>query len=233
MPRDRQQAGFTLIELMTVITIIAVIASFTLPTVFSSRATANEKAVVGTLRTLVSGQASLRSSAKVDMNRNGAGEYGYLAELSGGASLRGGYPPLDPPLLSAAFQNVVTGTVIRSGYVFRMFLPDAEGIGIPEAEDGGPQSGNLPDANNSETFWACYAWPVTFGVSGRPAFFANQQGEILSTSNEAQRYNNLVGAGVAPSPEAAFLSASTVGAITGPTAVGTIGVDGQRWNIVN
>ncbi|MEQ8764896.1 MAG: type II secretion system protein [Planctomycetota bacterium] len=235
MSRKSLQRGFTLIELMAVIMIIAVIASFTLPTVFSSRASANEKSVIATMRTLVTGQSALRSSAKIDTNSNGVGEYGYLAELSGGMTLRGGFPPLDPPLLSAAFRNVTDGTVIRSGYVFRMFLPDADGIGLPEASDGGPQGGaNDPDAAMSETFWACYAWPVTFGVSGRVALFANQQGEILKTTNETQQYGNLVSSGGnVPAPEAAFLSAGTAGAITGPTAVGTVGVDGQRWLIVN
>lgn len=232
MSRSRR-SGFTLLELMVVITIIAIIASFTLPSVFSSRANANEKAVIGTLRTLISGQAALRSSGKIDLNRNGVGEYGYLAELSGSMSLRGGYPPLDPPLLSAAFRNVAAGTVVRSGYVFRMFLPDSDGIGIPEADDGGEQASSPPDAVMSETFWTCYAWPVTFGVSGRRAFFANQQGEILAAANDTQQYSSLVGLGNSPTPEAAFLSAATAGAITGPTAVGTLGVDGERWLIVN
>ena len=225
--------GFTLIELMIVVAIIAIIASIAIPNLLSARLTSNETAAIATLRNLISAQAQFQAGSKVDTDEDGMGEYGYFGELSGSTNLRdifGGVTAtsLTMPVLSGVFRNVRNGTVDHSGYLFRIYLPDANGVGAGEAADGGADPANLPEADLCETSWCCYAWPTNINTSGVRAFFVNQHGVVTQTSNLAagQHYS---GDGAPPPVDAAFLSPSTAGYIMGPIAASTVAADGGRW----
>lgn len=65
--------GFTLVELMIVLAIIAIVAAFAIPNLMKSRMSANETSAVGSLRAIMSAQATY-------MNRYGI--YGSLSQLS-------------------------------------------------------------------------------------------------------------------------------------------------------
>src|SRR5439155_126410 len=60
----RKSAGFTLIELMIVIAIIAIIAAIAIPNLIEARKGSNEAAAIGAMRTLVTAQSLFREGDK-------------------------------------------------------------------------------------------------------------------------------------------------------------------------
>ncbi len=71
--------GFTLIELMIVIAIIAIIAAIAIPNLIEARKHGNEAAAVGALKTIGTSQAIYREG---DKDGNGDLDYATLANLS-------------------------------------------------------------------------------------------------------------------------------------------------------
>jgi type II secretory pathway pseudopilin PulG len=216
------------------VAIIAIIASIAIPNMIAARLSANESAAIATMRNLLSCESQCQSSACIDTDGDGAGEFGFLAEVAGRAPLRNnqvggvGALALQPPLLSTAFGNVQNSVVVRSGYLFQIFLPDSAGAGVAEAATGGA-SGVSIDANNAEVEWCAYAWPSNSGITGRRVFFTNQRGDLLSSTNRVANYNGLT---TTPLPSAAF-RAGTLGTLDVPPAANTVGLDGERWRVVN
>ena len=88
--------GFTLVEIMIVVAIIALLAAIAIPNLLRARHNANESAAVATLRTISTAEESYRAA----QNPN---TYGTLALLGAG-----GLPYIDATL--------VTGT--KQGYTF-------------------------------------------------------------------------------------------------------------------
>jgi prepilin-type N-terminal cleavage/methylation domain-containing protein len=233
LPRVAHAAGFTLIELMIVVAILAIIASIAIPNLISARLRANESAAIATLRGLGSTQAQMRTMAAIDANRNGAGEYGFFGELAGTVAPRideagaiGGSPVV--PLMMPAFGNLTNGRVLRSGYVFSIYLPGA-GTGAPTAEAAtGGALGIAIDALMAESVWCAYAWPGAYGQSGNRAFFTNQVGDVLWAGNSTTRYDG----DVRPLPGDAAYLAGAPNIMTSPAAANTVGNDGQRWVVL-
>jgi type IV pilus assembly protein PilA len=70
----KNQRGFTLIELMIVIAVIAVIAAFTVPNLLGSRRAANEASAIAALRAIVNAEIAYQQA-------DGNGQFGTLAQL--------------------------------------------------------------------------------------------------------------------------------------------------------
>ena len=195
----------------------------------------NETAAIATLRNLATCQAQIQTTGKVDCDRDGIGEFGTLQEMSGAVGVRKSVEgqdrgnPIQPAILAPAFQTVDgDGRVVRNGYVYQLFLPDnqTQAGWVHESAGGGFAGGSsVVGTDLAETTWCMYAWPVEQGKTGSRAFFINQSGDVLQTSNDRKRHEGTS----TFDPSSAFRGSG----ITSMIAVGTSGNDGNVWKVSN
>lgn len=194
------------------------------PRLEARRRAAAELMAVATLRNVVSAQAQLQASGKIDVDEDGTGEYGGFREMSGAVAGRmrtALRPPILPDDLGALNAH---GEATQGGYLFRIYLPDRQGSPVGEPGSGFAADRSVhPEA--AEALWCAYAWPAESADTPAPTYFVNQAGTVLSTRDA--RY---AGPGRGPVPLAAFAHTDT---LAGVPAEGTEGQDGNVWKLVN
>ncbi len=222
--KGHSESGFTLIEVLVVMTIISVTATIAVPKLTAARARANEVSAIQALKSIYSAEFRLKLQGSIDANHDGVGEFGFLQEISGVRDLRSGSGErLNPAFFSAAYGAVDSGgRVQRSGYFFHFFLPGAGAVPVGE----GSKSAAFPavDGELAQGFFAVYAWPVSYARSGTRAFFINQEGALLASKNDKTHYS---GTANPPSGMAAYINGAT--AMTSSIANRVTANDGQTW----
>jgi type IV pilus assembly protein PilA len=157
-----KRTGFTLIELLIVVAMIGIVAAVAIPAWLVARASANESATLGDIRTLISAQTAYKSA--------NAGFYdGHLSCLTepSSAGCIPSYPFSGPTFLDSllASQNA------KAGYN-RSFTP-------------GPTVAPNPPASSptSVSIYRYDATPVTVGQTGIRGFAADHNGRVCVTAN--------------------------------------------------
>ena len=95
----KNQKGFSLVELLVVVIIIAIVAAIAIPNLLASRRAANEASAISSLRTYHSAEATYQATLGGNVN------YGTAAQL--------GTAQLVDPVLGAASAS-------KSGYLFQV-----------------------------------------------------------------------------------------------------------------
>ncbi len=152
--RRLDKSGFTLVEIMIVVAIIALLAAIAIPNVLRGRTSANEAAAIGNMRAIVS---------SLEMAR----------------SVNQAYPDTTNWRLAMYGADCLAATTPAPDFGPPSFCPAAAG-GMSAAAPMPIQGYNyqyLGSAAPANTY-TVFATPVTLGQTGTRAFFLDQSGLI-------------------------------------------------------
>ena len=150
------ERGFTLVEIMIVVAIIALLAAIAIPNVLRGRTTANESAAIGNTRALISGLEMFRSTNNAYPGPNNAA---FTAAMYTNAN-----PDFGPPSFAA--------TLTVQGYVYTFTSTNAA-------------AGACTTAAFDCVLYTLSAVPGTWGTTGVRSFVADETGMIRHCTGTA------------------------------------------------
>src|ERR1700726_3755062 len=111
MAMRSKQTGFSLIELLVVVSVILIVAAIAIPNLLRSRSAANEASAVASVR-------SINTSQVVYQSTYGPGFAATLAALSDGGVAANCVPPTPATATSACLVDSALASGTKSGYTF-------------------------------------------------------------------------------------------------------------------
>ena len=146
---NRNQKGFTLVELMIVLVVIGIIAAFAIPNLMEAQKAGNETGAEKAMKTLVDAEANFK---KADPDNDGS-DFSYnLLNLHDQADVAGNkIAPIPLPLAQGA----------KEGYDY-----------------GACATYNAAGGVDPKFGFAYYAVPTQYATTGRRTYVVNHEGQI-------------------------------------------------------
>ncbi|MBN2311215.1 MAG: prepilin-type N-terminal cleavage/methylation domain-containing protein [Candidatus Hydrogenedentes bacterium] len=149
----KSRQGFTLVELMIVVALIAIIAGIAVINLVRSRMNANEAAAASAMRSISTGEIAFQTAAFVDDDTDGNGDYGTLPQLVNPDGAGQTAPFIDP----------ILGNGNKLGYVYTVSVTLGSGAVAPA--------------------YTCFGTPASPGRTGYRQFYVDDSGVIRFTED--------------------------------------------------